>query len=108
VAACAAGDPVAADVLRAAARHMADSAAAVCPRGGEPLVAVTGGLLKLGDALVVPLEEELAKRLPHARRTAAEGDPLHGSVRIASDLATGSFTLPGDEKMLWVTADPDG
>ncbi|WP_199578218.1 N-acetylglucosamine kinase [Streptomyces sp. CRB46] len=108
VAACAAGDPVAADVLRAAARHMADSAAAVCPRGGEPLVAVTGGLLKLGDALVVPLEEELAKRLPHVRRTAAEGDPLHGSVRIASDLATGSFTLPGDEKMLWVTADPDG
>ncbi|MDI3100290.1 BadF/BadG/BcrA/BcrD ATPase family protein [Streptomyces sp. AN-3] len=108
VAACAAGDPVAADVLRAAARHMADSAAAVCPPGGEPLVAVTGGLLKLGDALVVPLEEELAKRLPQARRTAAEGDPLHGSVRIASDLATGSFTLPGDEKMLWVTADPDG
>ncbi|MFJ8653264.1 N-acetylglucosamine kinase [Streptomyces rochei] len=108
VAACAAGDPVAADVLRAAAGHMADSAAAVCPRGGERLVAVTGGLLKLGDALVVPLEEELAKRLPHARRTAAEGDPLHGSVRIASDLATGSFTLPGDEKMLWVTADPDG
>ncbi|MEV8244635.1 MULTISPECIES: N-acetylglucosamine kinase [Streptomyces] len=108
VAACAAGDPVAADVLRAAARHMADSAAAVCPRGGEPLVAVTGGLLKLGDALVVPLEEELAKRLPQARRTAAEGDPLHGSVRIASDLATGSFTLPGDERMLWVTADPDG
>ncbi|MFF9189310.1 N-acetylglucosamine kinase [Streptomyces rochei] len=108
VAACAAGDPVAADVLRAAARHMADSAAAVCPPGGEPLVAVTGGLLKLGDALVVPLEEELAKRLPQARRTAAEGDPLHGSVRIASDLATGSFTLPGDERMLWVTADPDG
>ncbi|MGW5603639.1 N-acetylglucosamine kinase [Streptomyces rochei] len=108
VAACAAGDPVAADILRAAARHMADSAAAVCPRGGKPLVAVTGGLLKLGDALVVPLEEELAKRLPQARRTAAEGDPLHGSVRIASDLATGSFTLPGDEKMLWVTADLDG
>ncbi|WP_217250205.1 BadF/BadG/BcrA/BcrD ATPase family protein [Streptomyces sp. AC602_WCS936] len=108
VAACAAGDPVAAGVLRAAARHMADSAAAVCPPGGEPRVAVTGGLLKLGDPLVVPLEEELAKRLPHARRTAAEGDPLHGSVRIANDLATGSFTLPSDERMLWVTTDPDG
>ncbi len=108
VAACAADDPVAADVLRAAARHMADSAAAVCPPGGEPRVAVTGGLLKLGDPLVVPLEEELAKRLPHARRTAAEGDPLHGSVLIASDLATGSFTLPGDDGMLWVTTGPDG
>ncbi|MFH8243002.1 N-acetylglucosamine kinase [Streptomyces sp. NPDC018321] len=108
VAACAADDPVAAGVLRAAARHMADSAAAVCPPGGEPRVAVTGGLLKLGDPLVVPLEEELAKRLPHARRTAAEGDPLHGSVRIANDLATGSFTLPGDDRLLWVTTDPDG
>ncbi|MCZ9350439.1 ATPase [Streptomyces mutabilis] len=108
VAACAAGDPVAADVLRAAARHMADSAAAVCPPGGEPRVAVTGGLLKLGTPLVGPLEEELAKRLPHARRTAAEGDPLHGSVLLASDLATGSFTLPGDDGMLWVTTDPDG
>ncbi|MFE1044070.1 BadF/BadG/BcrA/BcrD ATPase family protein, partial [Streptomyces sp. NPDC058832] len=108
VAACAVGDPVAAGVLRAAARHMADSAAAVCPPGGEPRVAVTGGLLKLGDPLVVPLEEELAKRLPHARRTAAEGDPLHGSVRIANDLATGSFTLPGDDRMLWVTTGPDG
>ncbi|MFE2048241.1 N-acetylglucosamine kinase [Streptomyces sp. NPDC059459] len=108
VAACAADDPVAADVLRAAARHMADSAAAVCPPGGEPRVAVTGGLLKLGDPLVVPLEEELAKRLPHARRTAAEGDPLRGSVRIATDLAAGSLTLPGDDRMLWVTTVPGG
>ncbi|MGW0812986.1 N-acetylglucosamine kinase [Streptomyces viridiviolaceus] len=102
VAACAAGDPVAADILRAAARHMADSAAAVCPPGGEPRIAVTGGLLKMGDPLVVPLEEELAKRLPHARRVTAEGDPLHGSVRIATDLATGSLALPGDERMLYV------
>ncbi|AQS70955.1 N-acetylglucosamine kinase [Streptomyces pactum] len=108
VAACAAGDPVAAEILRAAARHMADSAAAVCPAGGEPRVAVTGGLLKMGDHLVVPLEEELAKRLPHARRTAAEGDPLDGSVRIATALATGSLALPGDEGMLWVTTAPGG
>ncbi|MFB7084990.1 N-acetylglucosamine kinase [Streptomyces sp. NPDC056296] len=108
VAACAADDPVAADILRAAARHMADSAAAVCPTVGAPRVAVTGGLLKMGDPLVVPLEEELAKRLPHARRTAAEGDPLHGSVRIATDLATGSLTLPSDDSMLWVTTVPGG
>lgn len=108
VAACAADDPVAAGILRTAARHMADSAAAVCPPGGEPRVAVTGGLLKMGDPLAVPLEEALAKRLPHARRTAAEGDPLRGSVRIATDLATGSLTLPGDDRMLWVTALPGG
>ncbi|MFI8304340.1 N-acetylglucosamine kinase [Streptomyces sp. NPDC085927] len=123
VAECADGDAVAAGILRAAARHMADSAAAVCPetdpgRGGagsapgggpdgdadQPLVAFTGGLLHLGDPLLVPLDEELAKRLPWARRVAAEGDPLHGAVRIATDLATDSFTLPGDEKMLCVTS----
>ncbi|WP_303714774.1 N-acetylglucosamine kinase [Kutzneria buriramensis] len=103
VSACAADDdPVAAGILRAAARHMADSATAVCPSDGEPRLALTGGLFKMGDPLVVPLEEELARRLPHARRVPAEGDPLHGSVRIATGLAAGSFTLPGAEKMLYV------
>lgn len=98
----AADDPVAASILRAAARHMADSAAAVCPTAGEPLVALTGGLFRLGGPLLVPLEEELARRLPQARRVPAEGDPLHGSVRIATELVAGTLTLPGDEKMLFV------
>ncbi|MFI2204880.1 N-acetylglucosamine kinase [Streptomyces sp. NPDC020192] len=102
VAACAAHDPVAAGILRAAARHMADSAAAVCPADGEPEVALTGGLLKMGDPLLVPLREELARRLPHARQVPAEGDPLHGSVRIATELATGRLTLPGEPRMLCV------
>ncbi|MFI1755335.1 N-acetylglucosamine kinase [Streptomyces sp. NPDC020571] len=108
VAACAAADPVAAEILRAAARHLADSAAAVCPAGGEPLVAVTGGLRRLGDPLLAPLGEELTKRLPQARRTTAEGDPLDGAVRIATGLVTGSLTLPSDDRMLWVTTVPDG
>ncbi|MFB7112389.1 N-acetylglucosamine kinase [Streptomyces sp. NPDC056190] len=102
VAACAADDPVAAGVLRAAARHMAESAAAVCPPAGEPLLALTGGLFKLGDPLLVPLEKELCERLPHARRVRAEGDPLHGCVRIATDLAREVLALPGDEKLLYV------
>ncbi|MGW6738588.1 N-acetylglucosamine kinase [Streptomyces sp. NPDC055013] len=105
VAACADGDPAAVDILRAAARHMADSAAAVCPTTGEPQVALTGGLFKMGDPLVAPLEEELAKRLPHARRVPATGDPLDGSVRIATDLATDTLTLPSDEAMLCVVND---
>ncbi|MET9356955.1 BadF/BadG/BcrA/BcrD ATPase family protein [Streptomyces sp. NPDC006617] len=108
VAACAATDPVAAEILGAAARHLADSAAAVCPAAGEPLVAVTGGLTRLGDPLLVPLGEELAKRLPQARWTAAEGDPLDGAVRVATDVATGSFTLPSDDSMLWMTRVPGG
>ncbi|MFE7276597.1 N-acetylglucosamine kinase [Streptomyces sp. NPDC057623] len=98
------GDPVAAGILRAAARHMADSAAAVCPATGEPLVALTGGLFKMGAPLLVPLEEELSRRLPHARHVPAAGDPLQGAVRIATGLATGGLTLPSDDVMLCVVS----
>ncbi|MFC3348282.1 N-acetylglucosamine kinase [Streptomyces echinoruber] len=102
VAACAGTDPVAAGILRAAARHIAESAAAACPAGGAPGLALTGGLLRLGAPLLEPLEEELTARLPHARRTPAEGDPLHGAVCLALDLADGALSLPVDERMLHV------
>ncbi|MFF4352996.1 N-acetylglucosamine kinase [Streptomyces sp. NPDC001530] len=105
VAACAGSDPVAADVLRAAARHMAESAAAVCPSGGGPQVAVTGGLFKMGDPLLVPLREELAERLPHARQVPAAGEPLDGALRIAVDLAHGELALPRDQRMLYVVTE---
>ncbi|MFI9770413.1 N-acetylglucosamine kinase [Streptomyces sp. NPDC052415] len=105
VAGCAEDDPVAAGILREAARHMAESAAAVCPAEGEPRVALTGGLFKMGDPLLVPLEAELSRRLPHARRVAADGDPLLGAVRIATELASGTLTLPGDPSMLCVVRD---
>ncbi|WBO67950.1 N-acetylglucosamine kinase [Streptomyces camelliae] len=104
VAACAAHDPVAAGILRAAARHMADSVAAVCPADGAPEVALTGGLFTMGDPLLVPLREELAQRLPHTRQVPAEGDPLHGGVRIATELAAGRLTLPGEPHMLYVVS----
>ncbi|MGW1541704.1 N-acetylglucosamine kinase [Streptomyces sp. NPDC002309] len=101
------GDPVALAVLRAAARHMADSARAVCPAEGEPQMAFTGGLFKMGAPLLDLLDEELSVLLPRARRVVAEGDPLHGSVRIATELATGALGLPRDEKMLYVVT-PQG
>ena len=103
VAACADEDPVAADILRTAARHIAESAAAVCPTTGEPRVAVTGGLLKMGAPLLVPLREELAQRLPHTPLVPSAGDPLAGSLRIADDLARGTLILPGDDAMLCIT-----
>ncbi|MFI5967124.1 N-acetylglucosamine kinase [Streptomyces asoensis] len=103
VAACALKDAVADGILRTAARHLAESAAAVCPADGEPEVAFTGGLLALGDTLLVPLAQELAARLPHARRVPAGGDPLEGAVRIATALATGTLVLPGEETLLSVT-----
>ncbi|MFJ8109307.1 N-acetylglucosamine kinase [Streptomyces sp. NPDC096132] len=102
VAACAEDDPVASGILRTAARHIAESAAAVCPVGGEPPFALTGGLAKLGDHLLVPLAEELAGRLPRARRVDPEGDPLHGAVRIAAGLAMGRLALPADGALLSV------
>jgi N-acetylglucosamine kinase-like BadF-type ATPase len=104
VARCAPDDPVAAGILRAAARHMTESAAAVCPATGEPQVALTGGLFQMGDPLLGPLHEELAKRLPHARLVPAAGDPLDGAVRIARDLAAGALTLPRDDVMLSVAS----
>ncbi|MET7475232.1 BadF/BadG/BcrA/BcrD ATPase family protein [Streptomyces sp. NPDC005648] len=102
VAACAGHDPVATGILRAAARHMVESAAAVCPTGGEPRVAFTGGLFEMGEPLLVPVAEELAIQLPHARRVTAAGDPLAGALRIVADLAAGTLTLPGDAAMLSV------
>ncbi|MFI5795768.1 N-acetylglucosamine kinase [Streptomyces sp. NPDC051677] len=99
-------DPVADGILQAAARHMADSAAAVCPPGGETRIALTGGLFGLGEPLLVPLEGELARRLPRARRAPAEGDPLDGAVRIATALATGTLTLPAEETLLSVMHHP--
>ncbi|MGW7418417.1 hypothetical protein ACWGIG_38830, partial [Streptomyces sp. NPDC054863] len=140
VAACASGDPVAEGILREAARHIADTAAAVCPRPvdpGEPKgtgtagtagaagaagaagetgmaprvcettpaceVALTGGLLKLGEPLLVPLYEALAQELPHARPVPAAGDPLDGALEIASALATHSLAFPYDPYMLHVS-----
>ncbi|MEU6679939.1 BadF/BadG/BcrA/BcrD ATPase family protein [Streptomyces sp. NPDC046925] len=108
VARCAPDDPAAAAILREAARHIADAAAAVCPapdrvgRGEHPEVALTGGLFKMGDALLRPVEAELADRLRHVRLVPAAGDPLDGAVRIAADVAADRLRLPLDPRMLTV------
>ncbi|WP_460335979.1 N-acetylglucosamine kinase [Streptomyces sp. O3] len=127
VAQCAAEghDPVAVGILGDAARHIAAAAAAVCPGpGGEgagdgdrypepgtggppPEVALTGGLLRLGEPLLAPLRAELAGQLPHARLVPAAGDPLDGAVRIAADLARGGTTLPRDPHLLYTPGEND-
>ncbi|WP_418955678.1 N-acetylglucosamine kinase [Streptomyces tritici] len=101
------GDRVASRLLRQAAARIAESAAAVCPAAGvegaaRVEVALTGGLFRLGDPLLVPLEEELAAQLPHARRAAAAGDPLAGAVALAAALAAGTLRLPEDPRLLYV------
>ncbi|MFI1171815.1 N-acetylglucosamine kinase [Streptomyces melanogenes] len=124
VARCAASDPVAAAILREAARNIAESAAAVCPETGphggdsahgtagesvsECEVALTGGLFHIGDALLAPVRQELAALAPHARTVPAAGDPLAGALLIASALAREELRLPHHPRMLWVTTERDG
>ncbi|MFD7919368.1 N-acetylglucosamine kinase [Streptomyces sp. NPDC059740] len=102
VAACAAGDPVAADILERAAAEIADAMAAVCPDVPGARIAVTGGLLRLGAPLTEPLHAALDKRLPRARETGAVGDPLHGALVVAAALAAGNLRLPVDGRLLHV------
>ncbi|MGP3924971.1 N-acetylglucosamine kinase [Streptomyces sp. 8N616] len=97
---CAADDPVAAGILRDAARGIAESAAAVCPAVEGSEVALTGGLFGLGEPLLAPLRDELARQLPYARQVAAAGDPLAGALRIAAALATDDLLLPADPRLL--------
>ncbi len=100
VARCAGDDPVAAGILWEAAGHILATAAAVRPdpAGGE--VALTGGLLKLGEPLLAPLRNQADRLLPGARLVDAEGDPLHGALRIAAALARDGLTLPRDPALL--------
>ncbi|MCA6092886.1 ATPase [Streptomyces sp. SCA3-4] len=102
---CAADDPVAAGILQAAARHIAEAAAAACPppqphRARE--AALTGGLLRVGKPLLGPLHKELQKQLPEVRTVPAAGDPLAGALHVAAALATDSLTLPADGTLLRV------
>lgn len=103
VARCAPHDPVAAGILDAAARNIAETAAAVCPREGECFMALTGGLFRLGPPLVQPLLAELAVRTPHARHVEPAGDPLDGALRIARSLEADHPRFPADGTMLHIS-----
>jgi len=109
VAACAGADQVAAGILREAAVHIAEAAAAVCPtagpEGGDACeVALTGGLFRMGEPLLGPVREELARLVPQARVTTGTGDPLTGALRIARALALDDLRLPHHPTMLFVPA----
>ncbi|MEV8457250.1 BadF/BadG/BcrA/BcrD ATPase family protein [Streptomyces sp. NPDC052095] len=112
VAACAGHDPVAEGILREAAAHIAEAAAAVCPAAGadgEPCeVALTGGLFRMGDPLLVPLREELSRQVPQARAVPGSGDPLTGALSIARALAVGDLRLPLHPTLLRVAGEEPG
>ncbi|MEV3928989.1 MULTISPECIES: N-acetylglucosamine kinase [unclassified Streptomyces] len=107
VVACALGDEVAAGILREAAAHIAEAAAAVCPGPAESgpdgcEVALTGGLFRMGEPLLAPLREELAAQIPRARVVPAAGDPLHGALEIARALAGPGLRVPSHPTLLFV------
>ncbi|WP_233521895.1 N-acetylglucosamine kinase [Streptomyces triticagri] len=104
---CASHDPVAAGILREAARNIAQAAAAVCPREADAAVGLTGGLFGMGEPLLVPLEEELERLIPGARPVPAAGDPLDGAVMIATALCIGGPLLPADGRLLSLPKSPD-
>jgi N-acetylglucosamine kinase-like BadF-type ATPase len=101
VAQCAAQDPVASEILRQAAGHILESAAAVRPQGpGEVEVGLAGGLFKMGEPLLGPLRDQAEWLLPDAVLVPAAGDPLDGALLIAEALHQGSLTLPCDGALL--------
>ncbi|WP_328472208.1 N-acetylglucosamine kinase [Streptomyces sp. NBC_00448] len=99
-------DPVAAGILRQAARHILESAAAVRPGTGPVDVALAGGLFRTGEPLLGPLRELAAELLPGATLVPAAGDPLDGAVLIAGATHHGHLTLPLDPGLLTVTDRP--
>ncbi|MEV1054256.1 BadF/BadG/BcrA/BcrD ATPase family protein [Streptomyces sp. NPDC049887] len=110
VARCAPDDSVAARILADAADHIAAAAAAVCPppAGDDCQVALTGGLFRMGDPLLAPVRDALARQLPYARPVSAAGDPLAGSLTVAAALACGTLRLPQDPHLLTLTTTLDG
>jgi len=102
VAACAGEDEVAALILRQAAAHILEAAAAVRPGPGPVEVALTGGLFRMGEPLLGPLREQAPRLLPGAVLRPAQGDPLDGALLIAAALQRGSLPLPLDEALLTV------
>ncbi len=88
VAAAAATDATAADIMTAAGRALGRTALAAIARSGlrEPVpYALTGGLVELGAALLVPIEETIGTA---AERRPARGGPIDGAALLALDTTT--------------------
>ncbi|WP_435134622.1 N-acetylglucosamine kinase [Actinacidiphila sp. bgisy144] len=96
-------DPVAEGILRQAAAHILEAAAAVRPGPGPVDVALAGGLFRMGEPLLGPLRQQAAGLLPGAALVPAAGDPLDGALLIADALRQGPLPLPADPGLLSVT-----
>jgi N-acetylglucosamine kinase-like BadF-type ATPase len=108
VARCAAEDSLAALILRQAAAHILESAAAVRPGPGPIDVALAGGLFRMGEPLLAPLRDQAESLLPGAALVPAAGDPLDGALLIAGAVHRDALSLPVDRGLLTVTGVPAG
>jgi N-acetylglucosamine kinase-like BadF-type ATPase len=82
-----AGDDVALGLLRRGAEELAECVLAVARRlnmaEGVIEVALVGGLFQAGDVIRTPLNDALARRLPHYRTLLAEQPPVVGACLLA-------------------------
>ncbi|AFP36667.1 N-acetylglucosamine kinase [Mycolicibacterium smegmatis] len=85
------GDPVAAGILADAATALASAVLTttlrIDPRNRLP-VAITGGLVRLGEPLLRPLRTALSAESPQTTLALPLGDSLHGAHLLSRDLTT--------------------
>jgi len=98
-------DGVAGAILRQAAAHILESAAAVRPGPGPFDLGLTGGLFRMGEPLLAPLRALAGRVLPDATLVPAAGDPLSGAVLIAGALHRGAMPLPSGSGLLTVSGE---
>ncbi len=79
------GDQVAARILRDAAAELADSVLTAARRLAisQPEIAITGGLVELGPALLTPLQQRVQAAEPALRLQPAAGSALDGARLLA-------------------------
>lgn len=77
------GDPVAHDIWRRAAVHLAQTVSAALPSGVDPVVSWCGQLFSAGDLLTAPFLEALRASAPHARPVPPAGSSLDGAAHLA-------------------------
>jgi len=90
------GDPVALQLVAAAARELAAAAESVIRRLGlntSPML-LTGGVLSGFHRLRHEVMTEIRKRLPGIEPTPLQAEPAIGAVRLASKAVTGELRLP--------------
>jgi len=86
--AAAKSDPLAVDIIRTAASHLADLAVLVATRIDSDgfNVTLTGGIANMGDLIVAPLKQEIATRLPQCTYLSSKYPPAIGAVLYVLDM----------------------